>query len=60
MAIKEAVIDSKDELLIKIYMRRMDYRHIKEILKYRAKYLGNAEALEILEQLRKNNLNYED
>ena len=60
MATKEAVIDSNDELLIKIYMRRMDYRYIKEMLKYRAHYLGNTEALEMLEQLRKNNLGYED
>lgn len=60
MATKKAVIDSKDELLIKIYMRRIDYQNIKRILTYRAHYLKNTEALDMLQELRKNNLDYED
>ena len=44
-----------DENLVKVKMRMMDYKHIKEILEYRVNFLYDEFALEILEQLKKHN-----
>ncbi len=44
-----------EENLVKVKMRMMDYKHIKEILEYRARFLYDEFALEILEQIKKHN-----
>ena len=48
------------EQIIKISVRFMDYEHIKKVLRHRARYLYDAESLEVLEQLKKNNPKYEN
>ena len=50
----------ESEEIIKVSVRFMDYEHIKKILRYRARHLYDAESLEVLEQLKKNNPKYEN
>ncbi len=47
--------EASNDNLIKVKMRMMDYRHIKEILEYRVNFLYDEFALEILEQIKKHN-----
>ena len=48
-------IGESDENLVKVKMRMMDWKHIKEILEYRVHFLYDEFALEVLEQIKKHN-----
>ena len=47
--------DPNNDDLIKVKMRLMDWKHIKAVLEHRVKYIYDDFALEILEQIKKNN-----
>ena len=53
-------MSNSPDLLVKVYMRRMDYRHIISNLEHRAKQLYDDESAEVLEILRKNNPKLEE